>query len=221
MTSSPVGDQRPALRADAERNREAIVGAAAALFGEQGTDAPLDEIARRAGVGIATLYRRFPTRDALVEAVLGERMRHYADRAEDAVELALTQPWEAFSGYLLSVLEEQARDVAFADALRAPLVGSRVFAEDHRRAYNALFTLIDRAVAGGAVRPELDHADVYLAILANEGVTRATRDVAPDAWRRLARTLLDGLRAGADREPLPPVPAVWNPGTDRRIPPLD
>jgi AcrR family transcriptional regulator len=221
MTTPPVGDQRPALRADAERNREAIVGAAAALFGEQGTDAPLDEVARRAGVGIATLYRRFPTRDELVEAVLGDRMRLYADRAEAAAEQALTEPWEAFSGYLTSVLEEQARDVAFADALRAPLIGSRVLANEHRRAFNALFTLIDRAIAGGAVRPELDHSDIYLAILANEGVTRATREAVPDAWKRLVRIVLDGLRAGGAREPLPPVPVAWDPRKDRRIPPID
>jgi AcrR family transcriptional regulator len=184
------------------------VCAAAAAFAEYGTDVCLDEIARRAGVGIATLYRRFPTRDALVETVLDETMRHYADRTEAAAEQALTEPWEAFSDYLMFVLEHQVTDPAFADALLAPLLGSEIFAAQHRRALDASFVLVDRVQAAGVVRPDLHHADLQLLILANAGVARATRRTAPQAWRRLTAYMLDAFRHDTG-EDLPAVPDVW------------
>jgi AcrR family transcriptional regulator len=196
------------LRADAARNRNAIVCAAAAAFAEHGTDVGLEEIAGRAGVGIATLYRRFPTRDALIETVIDETMRHYADRTEAAAEQALTNPWEAFSSYLFFVTEHQATDRAFADALVAPLFGSPVFACQHQRAFDASFVLVDRVRAAGVVRPDFHHADIHLLILANAGVARATRRTAPEAWRRLTAYLLDAFRHD-NGEILPVVPALW------------
>src|SRR5450759_330296 len=155
----PCTKQTEHLRAASARNRSSIVCAAAAAFAEHGTDVGLEEIARRAGVGIATLYRRFPTRDALIETVLDETMRHYADRTEAAAKQALTQPWEAFSDYLMFVLAHQATDPAFADALLAPLLGSEIFATQHRRALDASFVLVDRVRAAGVVRPDFHHAD--------------------------------------------------------------
>src|SRR3954466_8573031 len=96
------------LRADAARNREAIVEAARAVFAEQGLDAPLDEIARRAGTGNATLYRRFPTREDLVAAVFAERMVEQLS----AVEAGLANPdaWGGFASYVIAVGAMQARD---------------------------------------------------------------------------------------------------------------
>src|SRR5215472_12328655 len=86
------------LRADAARNRAAIVAAAREVFAEQGLEAPLEEIAMRAGVGIATLYRRFPGREQLIAAALVDKVTEYAEAAAEA--LAVTDPWEGFAGYV-------------------------------------------------------------------------------------------------------------------------
>src|SRR3954467_14909498 len=101
------------LRADAARNRAAIVEAARAVFAEQGLDAPLDEIAKRAGTGNATLYRRFPARSDLVAAVFAERMAAHVE----AVEAALNDddPWNGFACYIRAVVAMQARDRGIAD----------------------------------------------------------------------------------------------------------
>src|SRR5262249_12878918 len=86
------------LRVDAERNRAAILAAAREVFAEQGLEAPLEEIAARAGVGIATLYRRFPTRAHLVAAALVEKVTQYAEAAEQA--LAVPDPWAGFTSFV-------------------------------------------------------------------------------------------------------------------------
>src|SRR3954447_25042958 len=96
------------LRADAARNRAAIVGAARQVFAEQGLDAPLDDIARRAGTGNATLYRRFPTRGDLVAAVFADRMEEHLDAVEAG--LAEPDPWRGFASYVIAVGAMQARD---------------------------------------------------------------------------------------------------------------
>src|SRR5215210_9003585 len=101
------------LRADAARNRTAIVEAARAVFAEQGLDVPLDEIARRAGTGNATLYRRFPARGDLIAAVFAERMVEHLDAVEAA--LADPDPWNGFAAYVRTVATMQSRDHGIAD----------------------------------------------------------------------------------------------------------
>jgi len=96
------------LRADAERNRAALLAAAREIFGEHGLDASLDEIARRAGVGNATLYRRFPTRRDLIAEVFAGQMTEYVELAEHA--LREPDPWAAFVGYLTRLFELQATE---------------------------------------------------------------------------------------------------------------
>jgi AcrR family transcriptional regulator len=105
----------PALRADAERNRLAVVAAARAVFGERGLDAPLDEIARRAGVGNATLYRRFPSRHQLVAAVFAQTLRDVLATMERS--LADPDPWKGFCDYVWYVCGLQAADRGLADLL--------------------------------------------------------------------------------------------------------
>src|SRR3954451_1452300 len=101
------------LRADAARNREAIVEAARAVFAEHRLDAPLDEIAKRAGTGNATLYRRFPTRGDLVAAVFADRMAEHLDAV--GAGLADEDPWRGFACYIEAVVAMQARDRGIAD----------------------------------------------------------------------------------------------------------
>jgi AcrR family transcriptional regulator len=207
------------LRKDARRNRAAILDAAAHVFAEQGTDVPLEEIARAAGVGIATLYRRFPTRDALVEATLEDTMRRYADRTDAALERAQTDPWGALADYVQFICAQQAADPAFSDALQAPLRGSALFAEDHARAFRSSVRLIHKVKAAGVVRPDLDHSDLYLLTLSNGAVARVTGRSAPDAWRRVAGYFLDGFRADdAPRPTLPPPDRGLRPSRSRSAP---
>src|SRR5690349_8479952 len=103
------------LRADAERNRAALLASAREVFGEHGLDASLDEIARRAGVGNATLYRRFPTRRDLIAEVFAGQMAEYVDRAEEA--LREPDPWVAFVGYVTHLFEIQATDRGLSELL--------------------------------------------------------------------------------------------------------
>ena len=111
-----------ALRSDAVRNRRLLVDAARSVFGERGLSAPLDEIARRAGVGNATLYRRFPTRCALVAAVFADTLRDVLAETEQA--LAQPDPWTAFADHLTFLFRVQATDRAFADLLTARIHGA-------------------------------------------------------------------------------------------------
>src|SRR6266498_1487574 len=101
------------LRVDAERNRAAILAAAREVFAEQGLEAPLEEIALRAGVGIATLYRRFPARAQLVAAALIEKVTQYAEAAEQA--LAAPDPWAGFASFVEGICELQADDRGLSD----------------------------------------------------------------------------------------------------------
>src|SRR4051794_5050937 len=105
----------PTLRADAAANRRRLVGAAPAVFAERGLDAPPDENARRAGVGNATLYRRFPTRDALLAAAFEERLAEYARAA--AAALRAPDPWTGFCGYVERACAMQAADHGGRDVL--------------------------------------------------------------------------------------------------------
>lgn len=191
-------EQRP-LRADAERNRAALVAAARQVMGRRGIDAPLDEVAAVAGVGNATLYRRFPTRRDLV----AEEMRRYAAAVEDA--LAEPDPWRAVRSYLTRICALQAENRALAD-----LVTSAEFTDDTRPVAAAhLRTLLERARAAGQLRADVTVEDVVLVLLANAGVVRRTAEHAPASSPRLVALLLDGMHADAATPgPPPPGPAA-------------
>jgi AcrR family transcriptional regulator len=195
---------RTGLRADAARNRDAIVAAARVLFAEQGLGAPLDEIARRAGVGNATLYRRFPAREQLVEAALLAPMADYLAAAEEG--LADPDPWAGFRDYLLRLFQLQARDRGLADLLVTTVDTSDGQLEELRgQALAATRALIARAQEAGELRPDFRHQDLPLLLMANAGLAQRTSAAAPDSWRRVAAFVLDGLRATA-ATPAPPAP---------------
>jgi AcrR family transcriptional regulator len=183
------------LRADAERNRSAILCAAAKVLGRQGLSAPLEDVAREAGVGIATLYRRFPSREALIEAVFDAQMAAYADRAEVAAERARTEPWPAFADHVRDVVRTQIEDPAFGAALLRPLQGSPLFARDHQRAFRATVLLVQRVRDAGVVRSDLHHSDLYLllasasALVSEPGPFSGARGA-----ERLTDLVLDALR---------------------------
>ncbi|WP_174188581.1 TetR/AcrR family transcriptional regulator [Nocardia barduliensis] len=197
--------ESPALRADALRNRERVLAAARAVFAEKGLDASMNEIARRAGVGIATLLRRFPTREALLAAVFAEKLAAYHTAADAALEQA--DPWEGLCSYIERVCEMQAEDHGFADLFTTQCFPDPPGLREARdRAADALTTLMERAKAAGKLRQDFEHQDLPLFLMASAGVVAATRHVAPQAWRRVAGYLIQSLATSA-AQPLPPVPS--------------
>ena len=191
------------LRADAERNRCQLMNAALAVFGERGLDAPLDEIARRAGLGNATLYRRFPTRSVLIAAVFCGTMQEVVDATGRA--LAEPDPWTALAGQLVFLCELQAANRALADLLTAAVSGTPKLERLRAEALDGLTRLIDRAKASGDLRGDFGHGDVVLILMANAGLIERTAGTAPGAARRHLGYVLDGLRA-SNPAPVPPPP---------------
>lgn len=186
------------LRADARRNREKILTAAAEVFTERGLDAPLEEIARRAQVSIGTLYNRFPSREDLVDAVFADRLTAYVEAGKLALED--DDPWRAFAGFLARICELQATDRGLNDLLTRQLQNTPAIDELQRCGHEQAFELIRRAQSGGVLRKDFRPEDLPFIVWANAQIIEATRGSSPDAWRRHLNFLLDGLRAEAAHE---------------------
>jgi AcrR family transcriptional regulator len=185
------GGEERRLRADAARNREAIVAVARDVFAEYGLEAPLEAIAAQAGVGIATLYRRFPTREKLVAAALVEKVADYAGAARLA--LATPDPWDGFAGFVERICELQAGDRGLSDLLSMTLSADEQVEELRRTANDLLVTVIDRAKAAGTLREDFVGEDLVLLLIATAAVTHVTRADAPEAWRRFVALALDSF----------------------------
>jgi len=193
----------PVLRADASRNRQRILTAARELFSRRGLAVPMEDIARHAGVGVGTLYRRFPTRPDLIAAAFEAQMTAYADLAEEA--LAAAQPWPAFCRYVGQVCEMQARNCGFAAALTMTLPRAREFHAERARACTAISELARRCQESGELRSDFVVEDLILLLVANGAVSAAVGQAAPDLWRRLAGYMLQAF-AARNEAPLPPGP---------------
>jgi len=191
------------LRSDAERNRGRIIAAARTVFGREGLNASMASVAREAGVGIATMFRRFPTKEELVAAVFSDRMDAYADAV--AVALEDPDPWHAFVGYIEAACAMQAADYGFADVLTMTFPTAKALEERRDEAYEAMVRLINRAKATGRLREDFDPSDLVLLHMANAGVVNATGDAAPDAWRRVVALMIQSFETPA-RGPLPDSP---------------
>ncbi|QLH26479.1 TetR/AcrR family transcriptional regulator [Streptomyces sp. Rer75] len=191
------------LRSDAERNRGRIIAAARTVFGRDGLNASMASVAREAGVGIATMFRRFPTKEELVAAVFSDRMDAYADAV--AVALDDPDPWHGFVGYVEAACAMQAADYGFADVLTMTFPTAKELEERRNEAYQAMVELINRAKATGRLREDFDPSDLVLLHMANAGVVNATGDAAPDAWRRVVALMIQSFEAPA-RGPLPDSP---------------
>ena len=197
---------QPRLRADAARNRAAIVAVARDVFAERGLAAPLETIAARAGVGIATLYRRFPTREKLVAAALVDKVAEYAGAARRA--LADPDPWAGFAGFVERICELQAGDRGLSDLLSMTLSADEQVEQLRRTANELLLTVIDRAKAAGALREDFVAEDLVMLLIAASAVMHVTRTDAPGAWRRFVALALDAFRRCGSRPlPAPPSPA--------------
>lgn len=183
------------LRADAARNRDRVAAAAREAFAEQGPDVPIIEIARRAGVGTATLYRHFPTRDSLLELVFEDRIAACSALVAELLDRAETDPWQALETFLRALFAQQREDRAFSSAMLRPFTPGERVDQERRRALAGLDRIIDLGREAGVVRADLRASDIELMLLAHDGVlARAELDDAEPS-RRITELLLDGCRA--------------------------
>lgn len=197
--------KRRGLRRDAEINRERIMTAARGAFRERGLDVPLEEIARRAEVNIATLYRRFPDREALIEAILADHMADFVEAAEAAERT--DDPWEAFAELVEHICGMQAADQGVTEGFTVCFPGAALEAP-RARAMAAVERVIERARRAGTLRPDFTGQDLMLIMMANAGVLGSTRGAAPQAWRRLIALILGACRTDRLGPPLPPAPST-------------
>ena len=177
-------------RRDAERNRQKLLDAGRKVFAED-AGAPFEEIARRAGVGIGTLYRHFPTRDALVEVIYAEHIDEVLAAAEEAADAE--SPWDGLVAFLERVLELQARNLPLRGVFLRHSTDAAL-AERRRRIQPALARLVARGREQGEVRGDFTLGDLSLALWSFAPIFEATSRVAPEVWRRHLRILLDGMR---------------------------
>jgi AcrR family transcriptional regulator len=187
-------------RSDAARNRERLVSAARELFASAGVDVPARTVASHAGLGVGTLYRHFPAREDLVDAVLEEAFEELISIAEAA--LAEPDPWRGFARFVEEALDLHARNRGLKDVVATQRHGRERVEALRRRIRPLVARLVARAQEDGALRADFTPQDVSLLFWASDGAIELAGDVAPEIWRRQLGFLLDGLRVGA-ATPLP------------------
>jgi AcrR family transcriptional regulator len=183
-------------RADAQRNRATLIAAARGLFTERGSDASLEEIARRAGVGVGTLYRHFPSRQDLIEAVYVEEVEALCRSAEDFTG---GSSWDALLRWFDRFVDYVATKKALLEELMATIgQDAQVFRACHEAIFAAGEPLLERAKRDGVVRPEVEFIDVIRMVT---GVTMI-RNAEPEDVRRVLGMALDGLRYRGPADPV-------------------
>jgi AcrR family transcriptional regulator len=183
------------LRSDARRNRERLVASARELFAAQGADVPVEEITRHAGVGMGTLYRHFPTKDELIDAVLEDafaeivRIAQEASQAEDA--------WAGLTHFFERLLELHAENKGVKDIVAVRAHGARRAEAMRARIRPLLARVVERAHEQGTLRRDFTPDDMPLVFWTAGRVIEMTEPVSPGYWRRYLGYLLDGLRPSA------------------------
>jgi AcrR family transcriptional regulator len=191
---------RRALRADAERNRRLVLDAAAAVFAERGLEAGVAEIAQRAGVGSATVFRRFPTKQDLIVAVVDARISDMGDQLEAAQ--ADPDPWAGVVRALEAVARTQARDRGLFEAIGSAVSGDEHLHARHVELMGRLEAIVEAAKAAGVLREDIAATDLPMLAAGAASSCQTAGGDAPDLWRRYLGIMLDGLRPGA-ATPLP------------------
>lgn len=189
MTGTTTSSVRP-LRADAKRNRDALLAAALTVFTRDGAEAPLEVVAREAGVGIGTLYRHFPSREALLEAVYRQENQRLCQRAADL--LAEREPLDALRAWTDAFIEYAATKRGLAAALKSMIAErSEFFQEARERMVAAAQSLLDAAGEAGEIRSEITGSDL---IRGMGGICMQAGNPDPEQARLLVGLLIDGLR---------------------------
>jgi AcrR family transcriptional regulator len=202
--------ERP-LRKDAERNRQRILEAARELFTERGLGVTLNDIAHYAGCGVGTVYRRFPDKEQLIDALFEKRVEEMVALAEEG--LANPDPWDGLVGFLEHALEATARDRGLKELLLSSDQGRARVAAARERLLPIAGLLIERAHAVGTLRADIDDRDMPVIQFMLGTVIDAARDVEPDLWRRYLAVVLRGLRA----EPTPAKPLPVGPLDEEQL----
>lgn len=184
------------MRADARRNRERILLAAGEAFSTYGSDAQMDDVARAAGVGVGTVYRRFRDREALIDALFEDKLARMAKVAGDALEIE--DPWEAFLAFFRAAARMQAQDRGLKEVLMSSDRGRERVAAIRNTIRPVAVRLVERAKQAGALREDLQTFDVPMMQVAISAVADITRDVEPAYWERLLTIFIDGLARERD-----------------------
>jgi AcrR family transcriptional regulator len=181
--------ERP-LRADARRNRARVLAAARLVFSEHGRDAQMDDVARQAQVGVGTVYRHFPTKETLIEALVRDRIGQIEEWAREA--LGTGDPWEAFTTLMWRSAELHAEDRALSEATAE---AKPRLMQDAAELQALITQVMDRAKAAGALREDIGPDDLPMVMCGLAAAIAAERR--PGDWRTYMTVLLDGLRADA------------------------
>ena len=194
--------ERP-LRADARRNREAVLEAARDLFAESGSEAQIDDIARAAGVGVGTVYRHFPTKDDLIAALVDKRFQRLEEKAREC--LAHADPWQGFCEFMRYSVQVQADDRALSEVMaeRPEMIRGAV---EGSGMWEPMSALVKRAQKAKKLRADARVEDVPTLICGVGSVTQAGETPGAIGWDRLLAIIIDGLRApgGSKLPPLSP-----------------
>jgi AcrR family transcriptional regulator len=194
------------LRRDAERNRQRILQAAAEVFTQRGLDATLDDVARQAGVGVGTVYRRFPDKETLVAELFQDRI----DTLVAVAEQACTEPdpWRALVSYLEYAAASMAGDLGLRQLMMFATYGKDQVAYAREQMRPAVSKLVERAQAAGALRPDFSATDVPLIALMLSAAAEYASPVHPDVWRRYLTLLIDAMPPSREGTSDLPVPAL-------------
>jgi AcrR family transcriptional regulator len=189
------------LRADARRNRERVLTAAREVFAEHGRDAQMDDVARRAQVGVGTVYRHFPTKEALIDALVAEAFERLLVVAKEQAQRD-DDPWDALVTTLWAGAENLAGDRALS-AIMSEMYGPvNVELETQLEMAKAMTVMVERAQAAGQLREDVILDDISM-LMCGIGTATAKPHSVPDAWRRHLAIVIDGLRAVHASESLP------------------
>jgi AcrR family transcriptional regulator len=182
------------LRADARRNREAVIAAAKKLFADQGLDAQMPDVAKAAKVGVGTVYRHFPTKDDLIAALAAERFERLAEKAREGIEAE--DPWQGLCDFIRFSAQIQADDRGLCEVM-----GSRPEVMDKSAFAVGLDVLCDklvkRAQRSGDLRKDLEWEDIPMIVCGAGRITQVEGGPGIGRWPRLVEIILDGLRAPA------------------------
>ncbi|MFI5938290.1 TetR/AcrR family transcriptional regulator [Actinoplanes sp. NPDC051494] len=190
-----LGACRP-LRRDAERNRQRVIDAAREVFAQRGLAATLDDVAHHAGVGVGTVYRRFPTKEALVEVALASRLAEFTELADEAMRAPTG--WAGLTMLLCRSAEMHAADRGLRDVALNAGLSPRGPGKEDTRIIPVVQHLLDRAHAEGELRPDATIEDLLMVMLMVSEVAHHSRGIRPDAYGRYLQLLIDGLRPSPD-----------------------
>jgi AcrR family transcriptional regulator len=205
-TQPPPGQAQRPLRRDAERNRQRILRAAAEVFSQRGLDATLDDVARHAGVGVGTVYRRFPDKQALIAELFTGRIDELAAAAERASQAA--DPWAGLTWFLEHAAETMSGDLGLRQMMQLATYAKDQVGYARERMRPVIDRLVTRAQAAGQLRGDFSATDVPVIAFMLASAAEYGAPAQPGMWRRYLTLITDSLRPARDGVTPLPLPAM-------------